>query len=151
MNARRATVTLALLALAALALGTLVYALDRGAGTAVLWPRALTRQGGSPVFGAVGGSLPSLAHAFAFSLLSALALPWRRAWQAGACAGWAVVDALFEIGQHRALSGPLGELLPPIAAYLRRGTFDPLDVAAGCVGAALAYMLLRRFAREHAG
>ena len=151
MSMRRAGVALALLALAVLALGTLVYALDRGAGTAVLWPRALTRQGGAPVFGTVGGSLPSLAHAFAFSLLSALALPWRRAWQAGACAGWAVVDALFEIGQHRALSGPLGELLPPLANYFRRGTFDALDVAAGFVGAALAYGLLRRFARAGSG
>lgn len=148
MNARRAATALALLALAVLVLGTLVYALDRAPGTAVLWPRALTRQGGAPVFGAIGGSLPSLAHAFAFSLFSALVLPWRRAWQAGACIGWGVVDALFEIGQHRALSGPLGELLPPLAAYFRRGTFDALDVAAGFVGAALAYGLLRRFARE---
>lgn len=148
---RRTGTTLVLLALAVLALGTLVYALDRTAGSAVLWPRALTRDGGAPVFGTLGGSLPSLAHAFAFSILSALVLPWRRAAQAGACIGWALVDALFEIGQHRALSGALGELLPPLAGYWRRGTFDPIDLAAGGVGAALAYLLLRRFARERAG
>ncbi len=147
---RRIGSTLLLLALAVLALGTLVYALDRAPGSAVLWPRMLTRESGAPVFGVFGGSLPSLAHAFAFALLSALVLPWRRAWQAGACIGWALVDALFEIGQHRALSGPLGDLLPPLAGYWRHGTFDPLDLAAGGVGAALAYALLRRFARDGA-
>jgi len=143
---RRAVVALAALAVAVLALGTLVYALDRAPGTAALWPRAWTRHGGSAFFGAVGGALPSFAHAFAFSLLTALLLAPGRGAQRAACLGWAAVDTLFEIGQHPAVAKHLLWLPGPLARYFRHGVFDALDVAAGLLGALLAYALLRRFA-----
>jgi hypothetical protein len=144
---RRTVVALTAIAVAVLALGTLVYALDRAPGTASLWPRAWTRHGGSPFFGALGGALPSFAHAFAFSLLSALLLPPGRGWQRAACLGWAAIDTLFEIGQHPAVSHHLPGWLPGfIARYFRYGVFDAFDVAAGLLGALAAYGLLRRFA-----
>lgn len=139
-----------------LALGALVYVLDRPAGSAWLMPASWERAGASAWLGAAGQWLPSLAHAFAFSVLTALVLPLRRRFAAAACAGWALVDTLAEVGQHAALSQQvaagvdslLGALFGPAAwvgqvgRYFTRGSFDPADVAAGLAGCALAYLAL---------
>lgn len=144
--ARRAW-ALGLAAAAVFAAGVAVYALDRGPGGAVLWPGAWARHGGAPVFGAVGGVLPAFAHTFAFSVWTALCLAPARRTVAWACAGWALLDGLFEAGQHAAVSAVVAPAMPGfVAGYLRRGTFDIGDLVAGVAGAMVAWALLRRAA-----
>ena len=149
----------ALLAAAVFALGVLVYMLDRRAGSAVGLPAFLflgpgnssaAVAGSAPsVFGALGGNLPSFAHAFAFSLLSCLVLPPRLPWMASACAFWALVDAGFEILQQpmlaQAAAAALRRVQPPwpglelVAAYFVNGRYDPLDLLASSLGAVAAF------------
>lgn len=163
----RATLALALVAALALALGTAVYLLDRPAGSAWLLPSAwqAVHVAGTAApasnaglaaagtwFGAAGLWLPSLAHAFAFSLFTALLLPRRAGPAAAACVGWALVDTLFELGQHPAIAPALAAGLAstfdgaPLALrvgrYFTQGSFDVADIAAGCGGAALAGLAL---------
>ncbi len=149
MHAVLATAGLALL------LGAAIYLVDRPAGSAWLVPSAWQAAKPGRGFGAVGQWLPSLVHAFAFSVLTAWLLPRRAGCAAAACLGWALVDSLAEIGQHSAVSAPLAAALAaafdsaPLAArlarYFTQGTFDPADLAAALAGSALAYLALRRF------
>jgi hypothetical protein len=141
-DARSATLWLA--GCAALALGVSVYLIDRSA--AHRW------------FGAVGGWLPSFAHAFAFSLFSAALLSPRPDWQYGACGFWLAVNAVFEVGQHPQVREPLadalrrsvgqGPLARSVENYFLRGTFDIGDLVAAALGAAMAAATLR-FLRIH--
>lgn len=147
----------ALLAAAGLALmlGTAVYLLDRPQGSAWLIPSAWQAALPGHWFGSVGLWLPSLVHAFAFSVLTALLLPRRPAFAATACLGWALIDTLAEIGQHAAISATLAAAIEQavggatwaarLGQYFTRGSFDPADVAAAIAGSALAYALLRRY------
>ena len=137
-----------------LATGAAVYLLDRAPGTAMLLPSAWQRGGitggDAAFFGELGGWLPSLVHAFAFSTFTALLLPRRAGTAAAACAGWALVDTLAEIGQHPAIAPALaagleqafgaGILVDSLGRYFVRGSFQPADVAAGLAGAGLAFM-----------
>jgi hypothetical protein len=157
LPARRAAPLLAGLALAVLATGTLVYLLDRPAGSAWLLPAAWqsTWQAGSARawFGAAGQWLPSFTHTFGFGVLTALCLPRRPLVMAAACAAWAAIDTLAEVGQHAAWSPRLAEglahafgnhpLALQVGRYFTRGSFDAADVAAGLAGAALAFVVVR--------
>lgn len=144
---------LAGLAVSLLAAGTLVYLLDRPAGSAWLLPAAWQSGSARAWFGAAGQWLPSFAHTFGFGVLTALCLPWRPLPMAAACATWAAIDTLAEIGQHPAWSSALAQglaratadhpLALQIGRYFTRGAFDAADVAAGLAGAALAYGVLR--------
>ena len=160
-----ATFVLATAALLLLLLGTLVYVLDRPAGSAWLLPAQWQVQTTASWFGRAGEWLPSLAHGFAFSVLTALLLPRSRRWAAAACAGWAAIDTLAELGQHRAVSAWLAQQIEwlfngspwgaRLAHYFSRGVFDTADVAAGLTGCALAYAawhwaVLRRHAARRA-
>ncbi len=160
--ASAALLVLAASALSMLLIGTLVYLLDRPAGTAWLLPTQWQSrlQLSSPSrFGDIGGWLPSFAHGFAFSMLTALLLPLRRRFAAAACMGWALVDGLAEVGQHSAVSGWLARLIEsafggsPWAAqvgrYFSRGVFDPADLAAGLAGCGLAYLALHVTVLRH--
>lgn len=132
-----------------LALGVAVYVLDRPDGTAMLLPRSWVMHApGQSWFGAIGGSLPSFVHAFAFSLFTALVLP--RTWRHGAlaCGGWALCETLFELGQHPQVSPWLVQQLHAMAGwpgmealrrYFKQGSFSTSDVVAGLAGAALAF------------
>jgi hypothetical protein len=143
-------------AVLALTAGVLVYVLDRPAGTASLLPSVWHAGSGVSWFGPAGAWLPSLVHAFAFSVLTALALPWRQRNMAAACLGWAGIDTLAEIGQHAAVSPAVTAALmnasaltgghavaEPVARYFANGSFDVADVAAGLAGCLLAYAALR--------
>ncbi len=139
-------------AAAALAVGLLVYLADRPAGTAWLLPPVGTPHG-LPSLGAAAAWLPSAVHVFAFALLSALVLPPHRLLGTTACAGWVLVDMLFELGQHRAIAAPLSQwlqahlpsqLAQPLARYFLAGTFDPADLAAAVLGGAMAWLVIRR-------
>jgi hypothetical protein len=148
LHALAATAGLALL------LGAAVYLVDRPAGSAWLVPAAWQAATPGRGFGSIGQWLPSLVHAFAFSVWTAWLLPRRAGFAASACLGWAVVDSLAEIGQHAAVSAPLAAVLAAafdgaplamrLARYFTLGTFDPADLAAGLAGSALAYLALRR-------
>lgn len=124
-------VALVLLGTAALLTGLSVYA---------LW-----RPGPAPtsaVVAALAGSTPSLLHAFAFTLWTALALRgWPRTVWAVALA-WAALESVIEAFQHPALHA----LLPAVARSRWAGTFDPWDLLASLLGAALAGVLAWRHA-----
>ena len=139
------------IALGVLLLGTMVYVSDRAPSSAALVPR-FVRVNSAPWFGVVGQWLPSLAHAFSFSLLSAAALPRRFTPMCLACATWGLVDTAFELGQHPALRDAAahasesllghGRIGSGVAAYFIRGTFDPGDLVAAALGAAAAAGLM---------
>lgn len=136
-----------------LLLGVLVYLTDRPVASGALVPH-VAALAGHPVFGAVGQWLPSFVHPFAFSLLTAAALPARGAFRYGACVAWGVVNLAFELGQHAALQRALAQALTDafgssapvrgLADYFLRGTFDPGDAIAILLGALAAAAVLGR-------
>ncbi|MDH5274812.1 MAG: hypothetical protein OEW88_00130 [Gammaproteobacteria bacterium] len=105
----------------------------------------------SGLFGWVGWSLPTFAHTFALSVLTAACLGGGK--RAGLAAGamWFTIDCGFEIGQHRSIAGYLVPFIPqwferaPILertdAYFLSGTFDAWDVVSIAAGAMAAYLM----------
>jgi hypothetical protein len=128
-----------------LAIGVLVYLLDRSSTSVYLVPDSWVPGNGlSPVFGLIGYQLPTFAHTFAFTLFtSALLEPWR--WSAhAACAGWWAVGSLFETAQRDTWAAAIAARVPAwfadwplldnVADYFLIGRFDWLDLAS--IGAA---------------
>ncbi len=147
-----------LIGLVALALGTMVYLVDRPAEQSFV-PSAISLFDLAPrVFGIVGHSLPTFAHVFAFILLTAALLTGERKTAITVCLGWFVVEAAFELGQHPALALALATATPPWFAglpilnktdsYFLHGTFDPLDIVAIALGALTAYLVIQNTARR---
>lgn len=142
---------LILTAVAALLLGTAVYLLDRDwAHSMFLAPFVNYQWLRSAVFGAFGGFLPALLHAYAISVLIIIALwPWRRT-RAWACLLWFIIASTLELLQSGvgdtwfiAMDSLPGEV--PLLAYLKsyafQGQFDSLDLlatGAGCLTALAA-------------
>ncbi len=146
------TVVLVSSALLVLSAGLLLYLGDRPSGVAWLIPAVPALQG-IGLFGSAGAWLPSFVHPLGFSLLTAAALPARATWRYGACLGWFVVNAAFELGQLPQLatrladaihavfgSSPVGQRL---AEYFLRGSFGIDDLAAAAGGALCAALVLR--------
>ncbi len=141
-----------LMAAAALVAGIAVYLLARD-WTTVYLLQDFARFGpatAGPGLGPFGGSLPSFTHAFAFSLITVLVLPPAASNATRACAGWALVDGVFEIGQLPALaqllcntaSGWAGiPLLENVGPYFERGRFDGLDLVAIALGCGCAWLI----------
>jgi hypothetical protein len=135
-------------AVAALLLGTAVYLLDRDwANSMFLAPFAYHQWPRSAVFGAFGGFLPALLHAYAISVLILVALwPWPRT-RAGVCLLWFIIASTLEWLQSDAADAWFfaGDRLPdtmPLLAYLEsyaiHGQFDNIDLlatGAGCLTA----------------
>jgi hypothetical protein len=132
----------------ALLLGTAVYLLDRDWENIMLlhpfiayqWPK-------SAVFGALGGVLPALLHAYAIPVLIIVALrpwPWTRPW---VCLLWFTVASILEWLQSDTAKAIFfaDDRLPanmPLLGYLERyavqGHFDNVDLLAtgfGCLTA----------------
>lgn len=141
------------------ALGVSVYLFDRPAGYLHVLPAAWGGFAlGSPIFGAIGGVLPSFAHAFAFPVLTAMTLAdgWARFDRV--CIGWALLHGLLELGQSRTASGPIAEFLAPgvdawpplgrVSRYFTAGTFDFGDVIAAWLGAFAVAWLARRLVEQ---
>jgi hypothetical protein len=137
-------VVLIFTAVVALLLGTSVYLLDRDwANTMFLEPFASYQWSTSAVFGAFGGFLPALLHAYAIPALIIVALrPWpsTRPW---VCLLWFILASTLEWLQSNA-AGALFfavERLPgdmPLLKYLKsyavQGQFDYIDLIATGVG-----------------
>lgn len=143
----------AVLALAALAIGLLVYVFERDPRRVMLLGSffASPPAHGSSA-GPLAGWLPAFVHVYAFILLSAaVTRPWRTraAWLSLA---WWLTESAFECLQHPILARPVAEWwganlgsIPGadiVLGYLRRGTFDLGDLAAIALGALAAYLTL---------
>ncbi len=149
-----ADVMLALIAVGALAIGALVYVLDRPAVTVYLLPQALSFADGHRVwFGGFGDRLPAFAHVYAFILLTVAVSPWPRR-VLPVCAFWWLVASLGELGQHVALAPHIVAVVPrwfqqlPVldntANYVLYGTFDRWDLVAVGLGTVSAYVTVKR-------
>lgn len=148
----------AAVALAAFTAGVLVYMVDRPPRTAYLLPAAWTLPAGASLFGVLGGSLPSFAHALAFSVGTALLPGWRR--PGAACLLWGGIDAALELGQLPAVARVVVPALPAwfeqwpvldhLGSSLLQGRFDPWDLVAVATGCAVAYGLLRSRDKDRA-
>lgn len=136
------------LATVALVMGLLLYLTDRPPGHAVLIPAAWSLSGPPGAFGAAGAWLPSLLHAFAFTLLTAATRPCTAADAFTSGALWCAIGLGFEILQHPAIAGPLAAALEGVPGlhvlgrFASQGRFDPADLAALLAGAAAATGLL---------
>jgi hypothetical protein len=146
------SVVLVSLALLALSAGLLLYLSDRPAGSAWLIP-ALPLLQGMNLYGSAGAWLPSFVHPFGFALLTAAALPDHASWRYGACLGWFLVNAAFELGQLSPLATRLAEAIHAVfgstsvgqrlAGYFMHGNFGIDDLAAAAAGALCAAVVLR--------
>lgn len=141
----------------ALAVGVLVYAVDRQAS-----PMALTLPPGSlaagALFGILGQWLPSFVHPFAFSLFTAAVHPSGARPPYWPCVAWWGVNVIFELGQSRGVDAAIATVLQdvpgqawlarPLSEYLVRGTFDAGDLVAATAGAVAAACVLRMINRS---
>ena len=134
-------------AVAALLLGSAVYLLDRDwADSMLLAPFAAYQWPTSAVFGAFGGFLPALLHAYAIPVLILVALspwPWTRPW---VCLLWFSIASTLEWLQSDAAALifasdrlPIGmPFLRYFKSYAVHGRFDYVDLLAtgiGCITA----------------
>jgi hypothetical protein len=138
-------------AVAALLLGTVVYLLDRDwANSMLMAPFIACQWPTSAVFGAFGGSLPALLHAYAIPVLIIVALrPWpsTRPW---VCLLWFTLASTLEWLQSDAagslffaadrLPGDMS-LLTYLKSYAVKGQFDYIDLLATGVGCLTALVV----------
>jgi len=104
-----------------LAIGIMVYALDR-AGAVYFLPDWTAAPTGTAIFGPLGDHLPTFLHPLVFILITAAVFrPWLRLLPA-ICATW-------------------------FAIYFTRGTYDPLDILSIGLGTVIAYPIVRAFLR----
>jgi hypothetical protein len=131
-------------AVSAMLLGTAVYLLDRDwANTMLLQPFMAYQWPKVAVFGALGGFLPALLHAYAIPVLIIVALrpwPWTRPW---VCMLWFTIASTLEWLQSDAASALFFAadrhpdnlpLLMYLKSYALQGRFDYFDLFATGVG-----------------
>ncbi len=135
----------------ALALGLLLYLIDRPPDqTYFLFRLGLTSslyRAVPPVFGHFGGNLPAFLHVFAFILITGGILACGRRGSLVVAICWFATDVAFELGQKfPAWADCLIPhwfdsilLLDATRSYFRFGTFDSMDVLAVAIGAAVGY------------
>ncbi|MET0028771.1 MAG: hypothetical protein ABW101_14175 [Candidatus Thiodiazotropha sp.] len=141
-------------ALLALLMGISLYLFTRdthGVAFLNLLPSAFRPD--HPVSCPFCGSLPTLLHAYAFILLSAVVLrPATRRSLLGLSLFWLTLECLFEFGQLDGPARQIDQLLVDlgdgsdsyawIGRFFLTGTFDPWDLLGAGVGAAGAYLTL---------
>lgn len=142
---------LLLVALAAFALGLVIYLFDRDPARSSLIP-AVAAMADTPLFGAAANWLPSFLHPFAFSLFTAAACAPRSRPRYEVCAVWWSVNIVFEIAQAPSISQAFAEgadqffgpmwVTRTLSNYLLTGTFDHADVLAATAGALAAGAVL---------
>ena len=134
-------------------LGALVYLFDRSAADIYFIPGWWPFADGTPgLFGSMGHSFPSFAHAYCFTLLISVVLtPWRFA-PLTICLGWFSVEAFFELTQIDVVARKALLFIPDwfegvpilqnVPAYFLYGRFDPLDLISAGLGAVAAYFTI---------
>jgi hypothetical protein len=133
-----------------LLLGVLVYVLDRPADAAPFFGPISVDHVFPGAFGPIGQSLPTFAHTFSFSVLTAVWFGGQRRICIAPCLAWFAIDTVLEVGQYPAVAERLVHFIPgwfdrlPILSqangYFLAGIFDPWDlfsIAAGAISACL--------------
>lgn len=152
MRTRRETWILTGTGLLALAVGTLVYLIDRDPNLVPFFSHFSLYGLIPPVFGTKGLSLPTFTHVFALSLLTVAVLGSRRLAALAVCCSWLAIDMAFEVAQHPAIATHLSaaidagpawlSALDPVRRFAIYGTFDTLDLFSIFLGAGLAFALI---------
>jgi len=146
-------------AVTVLALGILVYMLDRPSASVYFVPDTWIFSAATPsLFGTLGSYLPTFTHVFAFILLTAAVLRTPLRSPFAICAIWFSIEALFEVAQMDAIADVIDSIVPlwfedwplldNVAGYFVAGRFDPLDIASLALGAAAAYAAIQYSIRK---
>ena len=144
------------IALSALAMGILVYLMDRQPESVYFFPHWLSSPTHTGLFfGAVGNYLPTFIHVYVFIILTVVVMAPKAGRMEYICVFWLVVDSLFELGQISIISQWIAAITPdwfsgiPVlentAAYFTSGTFDYLDIFSIVIGTIAAYLTHRYF------
>ena len=137
-----------------LALGSLVYIVDRPPDQTYFVIKSgidISLFNTFPnLFGPLGNSLPTFIHVFSFILVTAGLISCQKRVCLVICLSWFLFDCAFELGQ-KLRTWPL-ELIPnsfveipfleSVENYFLCGTFDHFDLAVIAMGAATAYFVL---------
>ena len=144
-----------------LLLGVLVYFIARPEGALFLPAVFNLSQYFPALFISLTGPLPVFFHVLGLSLLSAAVLAPGKHTTISICLSWAVINGLFELGQHPVMAAWLNVqrttayqdiwLLEHTLRYFHHGTFDPADLAAILLAAAIAYPIIRRTTQLRSG
>jgi hypothetical protein len=147
-----------LIGLACLFIGTMVYFISRSPEGVyfihrfgfILRLHNMIHGIAPDFFGSLGPWLPEFVHVFSFILLTAGIVACGKRGYVIICAGWFLIDALFELGQK--YSSQVIKIIPawfsgiPILesteGFFRRGTFDMTDMIAILAGTVAAYLVL---------
>ena len=151
---RRPTVIQGATAIGALAVGVLVYLLDRQPMSVYFIPDWISLANNlNPIFGEIGNYLPTFIHVYAFILLTTIIVAPSPAWIIPICAAWFSVDSLFELAQITPIDQWIAGNVPDwftgipflenTSAYFIAGTFDLLDLFSIAVGTIFAYLTIR--------
>ena len=153
MSTYKRVLILAGVGLSAIAVGTLVYLLDRDPTLVPFFAEFSLYGLIPPVFGTQGFSLPTFTHAFALSLLTVALLGSRGMAALYVCCSWLAIDLVFETAQHPMIATRIGaaidagptwmSVLEPVYRYTSYGTYDPLDMLSIVLGAGLAFAVIQ--------
>ena len=135
-------------------LGVLVYLFDRPAAEIYFVPDWwVPAEGVAGLFGTLGRHLPTFAHVYAFALITVAVTGARSRMALMICAGWFMLEAVFEITQLDAIATQIAAVVPAwfasvplfdtVAGYFVNGRFDPLDLLSIAFGALAAYATVR--------
>ena len=160
----RSTLLQAAATAGALAVGVLVYLIDRQPASVYFIPEWISLNNNfGPIFGELGAFLPTFIHVYVFILLTALVLTPPPSKAALICLAWFALECSFEIAQITSIAQWIVGVVPNwfagipflenTSAYFVAGTFDLLDlvsIAAGTAGAYLTIQLCNHRGQRHA-
>lgn len=139
------------LACAMLGIGSLVYVLGRPAQSTMLFGAVAAGNRLPELVGPATASLPTFAHAFSLSVITALWLGTSKRARVTACLLWLAIDSVFEVGQHASIAARIVALMPDqldlIGAYFATSTFDVGDLISIGIGCSCAYFITARGTR----
>lgn len=138
-------------AMFALILGLCIYLFDRNPETVYFISNRFSLEGETnPIFGAIGNYLPAFLHVYAFILLTVVVFAKSHRQILIICAGWLIIDSLFEIGQVDFIAESIASHTPGwftgvpflenTSNYFLMGTFDILDLLSIAAGTLAAYI-----------
>ena len=137
--------------LAVLALGALVYLLDRPSESVYFIPNWWTLSYALPKF---YDHVPTFAHVFAFSLFTAAILDGSGRTALYVCWAWFLIEFLFEVGQIAEVATAIAALTESwfggasLARYFIVGTFDYLDLCSIALGSVVAFATIKQLNRS---